>query len=55
MKELEKWGKPKGRRRRTVAYWKKLLREAGIDSTNLGAATRDRKAWRKSVKGGIIE
>ena len=33
-----------------MAYWKKLLREAGIDSTNLGAATRDRKAWRKSVK-----
>ena len=43
MAELESWPKPKGRRRRTIFYWKKLLREAGIDFTNLKALTGDRK------------
>ena len=26
MKELEKFEKPKGRRRKTITYWKKLIR-----------------------------
>ena len=41
MKELESWEKPKGRRRKTVFYWRKLLREAGIDWTNLKALTEE--------------
>ena len=48
--ELESWPKPKGRRRRTIFYWKKLLREAGVDATNLKAVTEDRKKWKKIVK-----
>ena len=48
--ELEKWQKPRGRRRKTLCYWKKLLREAGADWTNLKALTEDRKKWRKFVK-----
>ena len=48
--ELEKWPKSKGRKRKTVMYWKKLLKEAGIDWTNLGELTKDRKEWKKIVK-----
>ena len=50
MQELENWEKPKGRKRKTVLYWKKLLREAGIDWTDLGEVTSDRKKWKKLVK-----
>ena len=50
MKELEKWAKPAGRRRKTVSYWKKLLREAGIDWTDLAEVTKDRKEWKRRVK-----
>ena len=35
LKEMEKWKKLAGKRRKTVCYWKKLSREAGIDGTNL--------------------
>ena len=49
-KELEKYEKPKGRRRKTVFYWKKLIREAGWDQTNIGALTGDRKKWKALVK-----
>ena len=48
--ELERWPKLKGGRRRTIFYWKKLLREAGIDFTNLKALTEDRKKWKKIVR-----
>ena len=50
MEELEKWEKPEGRRRKTVCYWKKLLREAGIDCTDLDGVTEDRKKWKAMVK-----
>ena len=50
MKELERWEKPVGRRRKTVSYWKKLLREAGIDWTDLAEVTKDRKGWKRLVK-----
>ena len=49
LKELEKWKKPAGKRRKTVCYWKKLLREAGIDWTDLGEVTSDRKEWKNKV------
>ena len=49
MEELERWEKPKGRRRKTVCYWKKLMREAGLDPTNAAALTADRKKWRRLV------
>ena len=50
MSELEKLSKTKGRKRKTLCYWKKLLREAGIDWTDLDNVTKDRKKWRKMVK-----
>ena len=42
--------KPKGGRRKTVCYWKKLLREAGINWTDLAVRTGDRKKWKRRVK-----
>ena len=50
MADLEKWQRSRGRRRRTISYWKKLLKEAGIDWTNLKALTEDRKKWKKIVE-----
>ena len=48
MEDLEKWGK-KGRVRKTVNYWKKLVREAGWDYTQIGKLTADRKQWKRMV------
>ncbi len=39
MKDLEQVDKTRGSKRKTVLYWKKLLREAGIDWTNIGQLT----------------
>ena len=50
IRELEKHDKRKGRNRKTVSYWKKLVREAGWDATNIGALTADRKNWKGMVK-----
>ena len=36
----------KGSRRKTVIYWKKLLRKAGIDYTKTGQLTKDQKKWK---------
>ena len=49
MEDLEKW-KKKGKARKTVFYWKKLLREAGLDSTKIGKLTSDRKEWKRIVR-----
>ena len=39
-----------GRRRKTVLYWKRLLKEAGLDYTRIGRLTADRKEWKAKVK-----
>ena len=49
LEDLESWEKPRGKRKKTILYWKKLLREAGLDPTNIGALTRDRKGWKEVV------
>ena len=49
MEALEKWGKKPGRTRKTVLYWRKLLKEAEIEYTQIGRLTEDRKAWRGIV------
>ena len=38
------------RRRKTVLYWRKLLREAGVDVTRIGRLTADRKEWKGIVR-----
>ena len=49
MKDLEDREKVPGKKRKTILYWKKLLREAGIDYTNINELTQDRKSWKTLV------
>ena len=47
--ELEDYPKVKGRKKKTVLYWKKLVKEAGLDYTKINLLTQDRKIWRGIV------
>ena len=38
-----------GRKRKTVLYWRRVLREAGIDWTEVERLTSDRKGWKEKV------
>ena len=49
MEDLERETKAKGKKRKTILYWKKLLREGGIDFTNINKLTLKRKEWKKTV------
>ena len=46
---LEGKGKMAGRKRKTVLYWRRLLRDAGIDWTEVERLTSDRKGWKEKV------
>jgi hypothetical protein len=46
---LEDWSKAPGRKRKTVLYWKRLLKEANIDWADIGRITQDRDEWRGIV------
>ena len=50
--KLEEVPRVLGRRRsrKTMIYWKKLLREAGVDVARIGELTADRKRWREIVR-----
>jgi hypothetical protein len=48
--ELEHWPKAKGKKRKTVLYWKRVLKDAGIDWTDAGRLAEDRKGWREVVE-----
>ena len=50
VEQLENTKRVKGGRRKTVLYWKRLLREAAIDWTKIGLLTKDRKEWKRVVK-----
>ncbi len=47
---LEGFGKMKGRKRKTVLYWKRMLKEAGVDWTDVERLSRDRDGWKSMVK-----
>ena len=47
---LEGLDKMPGKKRKTVLYWKGILREAGIDWVDIERLTGDRKGWREMVK-----
>ena len=49
MSELEKWERKPGTTRKTVTYWRKMLREAGMDISATGELTADRKIWRIKI------
>ena len=47
--KLEGESKMKGRKRKTVLYWKRLMREAGIDWTDVERLSGDRVVWKSLV------
>ena len=49
LQKLEEVEKCPGRKRKTVSYWKKLIREAGWDWTEIDQITSDRNKWRKMI------
>ena len=49
MEDLESTEKVPGKKRKTILYWKKLLREAGLDWTKIDMLTKDRKSWKAMV------
>ena len=50
LEELERWPKVPGKKRKTLLYWKGLLREAEIDYTRIGKLMEDRKQWKQTVR-----
>ena len=50
LEELESTEKLPGRKRKTQLYWKQMLREAQIDTTDIGRLTQDRKVWKGLVR-----
>ena len=49
MESLESAKKVLGKKRKTILYYKKLVKEAGMDYTRVGQMTRQRKEWKKRV------
>ena len=50
MEDLERHDKVPGKKRKTVLYWKKTLKEADIEWTQIGNLTQDRKVWKSMVR-----
>lgn len=50
MEDLENIPKVPGRKRKTILYWKKIVKEAGMDTTKMAELTSDRKEWKAKVK-----
>ena len=52
-KELEGFPKRKGRKRKTMLYWKRKIIEAGLDWTQIEPITADREGWKEKIKERI--
>lgn len=50
MERLEEVDKVPGKKRKTQLYWRKILKEAGIDVSNIAQLTKDRVGWKAIVK-----
>ena len=50
LEDLETIKKCPGKKRKTLFYWRKLLREAGVNWAEAGTIAQDRKEWRRIVK-----
>ena len=50
LKDLENFNKKPGRKRKTILYWKRLVREAGWDYSRIGMLTNDKKEWKSRVR-----
>ena len=49
-KQLEPLPKSKGRKRKTLLYWKNKVREAGMDWTQIEPLTADREEWKRRIR-----
>ena len=47
---LEGCEKMKGKKKKTVLFWKRLMKEAGWDWTNVERLANDRKGWKRMVQ-----
>ena len=47
--KLEQLPKTPGKKRKTTLYWRKILREAGVDLMEIEQLTSDRDEWKKRV------
>ena len=45
--ELERWEKKPGKKSKMILHWKRILREAGIDWTDVERLTGDMEGWKK--------
>ena len=50
LEDLEDHGKRPGKKDKTVIYWKKIVKEAGLDWTDINRLTADRKCWKATVR-----
>ena len=50
---LEGRSKMIGKKKKTVLYLKRMLREAGVDVRDVEWLVRDRKGWKERVEGRI--
>ena len=50
MEDLEEYDKVPGKKRKTILYWKRLLREGNIDWTEIGQLTSNRKILKATVQ-----
>ena len=48
--ELERWEKRPEKKRKMIFHWKRILRETGIDWTDVERLTGDTEGWRKIVR-----
>ena len=48
--KLEEVERVKGARRKTMLFWRRILKEAGVDASRIGQLTSDRKKWKETVR-----
>ena len=38
------------KKRKTILYWRRLVKEAGIDETRIASLTKERKEWKSLIR-----
>ncbi len=52
MEQLEQLPRVPGKKRKTVLFYKRLVKEAGLDYTKISSLT-ERKTWKRIVKDRV--
>ena len=50
LEDLERYDKLPGKKRKTILYWRRLVKEAGIDETRIASLTKERKEWKSLIR-----